>query len=199
MVTKALVIVDVENDFLPGGALGVRDGDKIIPLLNDIQKKFDTVVATLDWHPFNHISFAESHHKKVGDVIDVNGIQQILWPRHCVQNTEGSQFAVGFDTHHIVKIFHKGVDPQIDSYSAFFDNAENKSTGLDLFLKEKKVTDLYIAGLTTEYCVKYSALDAKRLGFNVFVILDACRPVELHPGDERKAIDEMKKAGVHII
>lgn len=196
---KALIVVDLQNDFLPGGALAVKTGNEIIPLINKTQTFFDIVIATQDWHPKNHVSFAKNHHLKKGDIINVGGNQQILWPVHCVENSWGAEFAKDFDTKHVKKIFHKGVDPMIDSYSTFFDNERKRDTGLDAYLREKKVQDVYFAGLATEYCVFYSAIHAKELGYNVFVMLDACRGIELHPGDIENAIVGMKKIGVKII
>ncbi len=197
---KALILVDLQNDFLPQGALAVPDGDQVIPLANQIQQRFDLVVATQDWHPSNHASFAESHPGKMpGDVIDLNGLQQTLWPVHCVQNTVGSAFAPCLDISRVRKIFQKGTDSGIDSYSGFFDNGHRKSTGLDLFLKQADVTETYVLGLATDYCVKFTALDAQALGFAAYVLADACRGVELQAGDTAAALHEMTTAGVHII
>ena len=197
---KALILVDIQNDFVPGGALAVPEGDKIIPIVNRLQKFFDLIVATQDWHPASHGSFASNHKgKKPGDTIELEGLQQILWPDHCIQNTRGAEFVPHLDTSRFAKIFHKGTDPSIDSYSTFFDNAHRKSTGLKNFLKEKGAKEIYIAGLATDYCVKYSALDAIPLGFRTFVIEDACRGVNLKPGDTEKAIREMRNAGAIIV
>jgi nicotinamidase/pyrazinamidase len=196
---KALLLVDIQNDFLPGGALGVPDGDTIIPIVNRLQEQFDLVVATQDWHPANHGSFAANHPgKRPGDIIELNGLQQILWPVHCVENTPGAAFGPQFDTSRVARVFHKGTDPNIDSYSALFDNGHLKATGLGDYLKGQGVRDLFIAGLATDYCVKYTALDAVPLGFRTHVIEDACRGVNLKPGDVAGAIEEMKKAGVRI-
>jgi nicotinamidase/pyrazinamidase len=197
---KALILVDIQNDFVSGGALAVPEGDRIIPLSNRLQKDFDLIVATRDWHPTNHGSFASNHTgTKPGDIVELNGLQQILWPDHCIQNTRGSEFAPALNTSRIAKVFYKGTDPGIDSYSTFFDNAQRKSTGLENFLKGKGVKGIYIAGLATDYCVKYSALDAIRLGFGTTVIIDACRGVNLKPDDSDKAVEEMKQAGVRIV
>jgi nicotinamidase/pyrazinamidase len=197
---KALVIVDLQNDFLSGGALPVPHGDEVIPLANELQSCFELVVATQDWHPADHGSFAANHPgKKPGDRIMLNGIEQILWPVHCVQNTPGAQFAASFDTKRIGRVFQKGTDPKIDSYSAFFDNAHRRSTGLGDYLKERSVTDIYLAGLALDYCVKYSVLDAQQLGFNAHVIADACRGIALDPGDLDRALDEMKRAGATLL
>ena len=196
----ALIIVDVQKDFLPGGALGVNEGDKILPVIQQLmQQKFDVIVATKDWHPKDHGSFAVSHGKKIGDRIDLFGLEQILWPVHCVQGTNGAEFAPGLDVNKFEHVFHKGTDKNIDSYSTFFDNGHFKSTGLETYLHKKGIQDLYIAGLTTEYCVKYSVLDARSLGFNVYVIENACKPVDLKEGDGARALEEMRAAGAHII
>lgn len=198
---KALILVDIQHDFLPGGSLAVKDGDQILPVINKIleSKKFDLVVATKDWHPANHGSFATIQNREVGDVIELDGIKQILWPVHCVEDTHGADFSSQLEIEKIDKVFYKGTDPKIDSYSTFFDNAHRRSTGLDAFLKERGIKDVYIAGLTTDYCVKFSALDAIKLGYRVRVIEDACRGVNLHPLDSQKAFEEMKEVGAKII
>jgi nicotinamidase/pyrazinamidase len=192
--------VDVQNDFLPGGALAVPGGDEVIPVINRIAGRFDLVVATQDWHPPDHGSFAGSHPgRRVGEAIDLNGLEQVLWPVHCVAGTPGAALAAALDTSGVEKVFHKGTDAGIDSYSAMYDNAHRKSTGLAEFLRGRGVTDAYIAGLATDYCVKFTALDAAAEGFEVFVIADACRGVDLHPGDVAKAVEEMKSAGVRVV
>ena len=197
---RTLIVVDLQNDFLPSGTLPVPHGDEVIPFVNEMQKEFDLVVATQDWHPANHGSFAENHPgKKPGDRIMLDGIEQILWPVHCVQNTWGAEFAASFDRKRIARAFQKGLDPRIDSYSTFFDNAHRRATGLGDYLKECSVTNIYLCGLALDYCVKYSALDAHQLGFNVHVIVDACRGIALKPGDLDRALDEMKKAGTTIL
>ena len=197
---NALIIVDVQNDFLPGGALAVPRGDQVIPVANRVSSKFDLVVATQDWHPANHGSFAANHPgKNIGDVIEFHGLEQILWPVHCVQDTRGAAFAEELDTSGIAHIFQKGTDPAIDSYSGFFDNGRRHSTGLADFLKEQGVHDVYILGLATDYCVKFTARDAAQLGFNTKVIEEGCRAVNLRPGDDANAIAEMKRAGVTIV
>lgn len=197
---NALILVDLQNDFVPGGALGVREGDKVIPVANQLQPRFELIVATQDWHPRNHGSFAANHPgKKPGDIIDLDGLPQILWPIHCVQNTHGAEFVPGLDRSRIAKVFHKATDPRIDSYSAFFDNGHRKATGLGDFLKAQKVTDIFIAGLATDFCVKYSALDAIGLGFKTHVIEEGCRGVNLQPDDSAKAIEEIRKVGVEIV
>jgi nicotinamidase/pyrazinamidase len=197
---NALIIVDLQNDFLPGGALPVPHGGEVIPLANELQRHFDLVVATQDWHPPDHGSFAANHPgKKPGDRIILDGIEQILWPVHCVQNTHGAEFAPAFDTSRIAHVFHKGVDPLIDSYSTFFDNAHRRHTGLAHYLDNRGVKDIYLMGVALDYCVKYSALDARQLGLTTHVILDGCRGIELESGDIDHALDEMKRAGAIIL
>ena len=197
---KALIIVDVQNDFLPGGALPVPRGDEIIPVVNDLQQQFELIVATQDWHPRDHGSFAANHAgKKPGDRIMLDGIEQILWPIHCVQNTPGAAFAPGLETNRFARVFQKGVDSKIDSYSAFFDNAHRRATGLGDYLKQRDVTAVYVCGLATDYCVKYSALDACQLGFKARVIVDACQGINLAPGDVDLAIEEMRATGAAIV
>jgi nicotinamidase/pyrazinamidase len=196
---NALILVDIQNDFVPGGALAVPEGGQIVPIVNELQKKFELIVATQDWHPRDHASFAANHPgKKIGDVIEVDGLPQILWPVHCVQNTPGAELVPSLDRSRIDRIFHTGTDPHIDSYSGFFDNGHRKATGLGDYLKSKQVTDVYVCGLATDYCVKFTALDAVQLGFKTHVINDASRGVNLKPGDVDRAIDEMKGAGVEV-
>ncbi len=196
---KALIIVDLQNDFCPGGALPVREGDQVVPVVNRLQSKFEIVIATQDWHPKNHKSFASNHHKKIGETVKLNGLDQILWPDHCVQGTRGAEFVAELKTERIERIFQKGTDPEIDSYSGFFDNGHQKPTGLGDYLKARGVTDVYLAGLATDYCVKFTALDAVALGFHVSLISDACRGVDLHEGDVEKAVAEMKAKGVAVL
>jgi nicotinamidase/pyrazinamidase len=197
---KALLIVDLQNDFCPGGALAVPEGDRIVPLVNQLQARFELVVATQDWHPADHGSFAANHPgKKAGEVIELNGLTQILWPVHCVERTPGADFHPALDRGRIARIFRKGTDPGIDSYSGFFDNGHRKATGLDEYLKGQGVEDVYICGLALDYCVKFSALDALDLGFNVYVFRDACRGVNLRPGDAHKAIEQMQAEGVTVL
>lgn len=197
---RVLLLVDIQNDFLPGGALAVPEGDTIIPVVNKLIGHFDLVIATQDWHPPDHGSFASNHPgKKIGEMIELHGLPQVLWPDHCVQNTEGAKFSKELKTSKINKIFQKGTDKEIDSYSGFFDNGHKKSTGLDNFLKEKGVTELYITGLATDYCVKYTALDARKLGFRTYLVVDACKGVNLMPGDVENAIKTMADAGVTLV
>jgi nicotinamidase/pyrazinamidase len=197
---NALVIVDLQNDFLPGGALPVPHGDEVIPLANELQRRFELVLATQDWHPPDHGSFAANHPgKKPGDRIILDGIEQILWPVHCVQNTRGAEFASSFDRSRIARVFHKGIERNIDSYSTFFDNAHRRHTGLAHYLEKRGIKDIYLMGLALDYCVKYSALDARHLGLNTHVILDGCRGIELESGDIDRALKQMKSAGATIL
>jgi len=196
---NCLLIVDIQNDFLPGGALAVPEGDAVIPVINRLQDRFDLVLATQDWHPPNHGSFAASHPgHKVGDVIELDGVPQILWPVHCIQNSPGAQFSTALDTTRLARVFRKGVDRKIDSYSTFFDNAKRRSTGLADYLREQNVQEIFICGLATDYCVRFSALDALELSFPVTVIEDACRGVNLQPDDSVNALRELRKAGAKI-
>lgn len=200
MVKKALIIVDMQNDFLPGGALAVKEGDKIIPIINQLtQLPFDVIVATKDWHPADHCSFAKTHGEKPGTEIIMDGFNQHLWPVHCVADTSGAEFTPALDTSKIAQVFYKGSDRSIDSYSTFFDNQFEKSTGMQNFLDARQIEDVYLCGLATDYCVRYSALDACFLSYNTYVIVDACKPVNVSPGDEEEAIREMKKAGIKIV
>ena len=197
---NALILVDIQNDFLPGGALAVPDGGAIIPVANRLQAVFPLVVATQDWHPPDHGSFATSHPgKKPFDQIELNGLPQTLWPVHCVQNTEGAALADNLNGTAIAKVFVKGTDTGIDSYSGLFDNGHRKSTGLGEWLKLQGVTDVFVCGLATDYCVKFTALDAVQFGFKTHLIEDASRAVNLQPDDARNAIEEMKHTGVTII
>lgn len=199
MPKKALILIDIQNDFLPGGTLAISEGDKILPAIDRlVSLPFDVIVASKDWHPLNHISFAANHKKNIGENIVFNGIEQILWPIHCVQNTHGAEFADRPFTKIISKTFFKGTKISIDSYSAFFDNCHVNSTGLDDYLKNLRIEEIYLAGLATDYCVKYTALDALNLGFKVFVIIDACKGVNLKPNDVELSLKHMEKAGAHL-
>ncbi|HEV2210404.1 MAG TPA: bifunctional nicotinamidase/pyrazinamidase [Verrucomicrobiae bacterium] len=209
---RALILVDIQNDFLPGGALAVPDGDAVIAPANQLQPNFSLVVATQDWHPANHGSFASNHPgRKTYEQIELSGLPQTLWPVHCVQHTRGAELARGLERNRIAKIFQKGTDPDLDSYSGFFDNGHRRATGLGEWLKNWMpegragsgsgvgVTEVWICGLATDYCVKFTALDAVKLGFATCVVEDACRGVNLRPSDSAAAIDEMKAAGVKLV
>jgi nicotinamidase/pyrazinamidase len=196
---NALLLIDIQNDFVPGGSLAVKEGDQIIPIVNRLQSHFELVAATQDWHPANHASFAVNHPgKKPGDRAILNGLEQTLWPVHCVQETAGADFVPALDRSRISQVIRKGTDPMIDSYSGFFDNAHLKATGLAEYLRSQGVVEVFIAGLATDYCVKFTALDALSLGFEPALIEDACRGVNLRPDDVTRSIEEMKSAGVKI-
>jgi nicotinamidase/pyrazinamidase len=197
---KALILVDIQNDFLPGGALAVPNGDQVIPVANKLQPAFPLVVATQDWHPADHGSFAASHPgKKVFEQIELNGLPQTLWPVHCVQNTKGAELAAALNRLRIARVFPKGTHAGIDSYSGLFDNGHRKSTGLGEWLKTQDVAEVFICGLATDYCVKFTALDAAQMGFKTHLIEDASRGVNLHPDDVKNAIEEMKRAGIAVV
>lgn len=197
---KALILVDIQNDFLPDGALAVPDGDRIIPVVNQLQAVFPLVVATQDWHPANHGSFAASHPgQSVFAQIELNGLPQTLWPVHCVQGSRGAELAATLKRERIAKIFPKGTDEGIDSYSGFFDNGHRKSTGLGEWLKAQGVKEVFVCGLATDYCVKFTALDAAQMGFKTYFIEDASRGVNLRSTDVPNAIAEMQRAGIAVV
>jgi len=196
---RALILVDLQNDFMPGGALAVTDGDQTVPVANGLLDKFDIVVATQDWHPAAHGSFVSQHPgKNVGELVELDGLQQVVWPDHCVRDTAGAEFHRDLDMSKVT-VFHKGTEANIDSYSGFFDNGHRKATGLGLWLQGKNVDTVYILGLATDYCIKFTALDAVGERFTTYLVEDGCRGVELKPGDVAAAIDEMKAAGAHVI
>lgn len=196
----ALILVDIQNDFLPGGVLAVPRGDEVVPIANALMPRFGLVIATQEWHPANHGCFASQHHdKKPGEIITLNGLTQILQPDHCIQGSRGAEFAPGLlkgGFHHTI---HEGTDPTIDSYSGLFDYAQKKETGMTDLLADKGVDTLYVMGLATDYCVKHTAMDARMLGYTVFVIVDGCRGMNLKPGDTERAVEEMDQAGVIVI
>ena len=199
---KALIVVDIQNDFCKGGALEVANANEIIPITNQLIHSgfFDTIIATQDFHPADHKSFAANHlWRKVGQIIDLNGLQQVLWPIHCVQGSWGTEFTQGLAVDKFDKIFPKGTDPEIDSYSGFFDNGKRKSTGLSEYLKSIGVKKVYVLGLATDFCVKATAIDAHSEGFETVLIADACRAVNLSPDDGNNALKTMKMSGVQII
>jgi nicotinamidase/pyrazinamidase len=195
-----LAVIDVQNDFCPGGALAVKEGDTIIPLINSLMPRFPLVVATQDWHPSDHVSFASSHSRgKSFDTIQVGGISQVLWPDHCVQGTRGADFHSSLENIYFKLILRKGTSPTLDSYSAFFENDKKTLTGLAPFLEGIGVEDVYLCGLATDVCVFHSAMDAVRLGFHTFLIRDASRGVDVPEGSLSKAIKDMKASGVRVI
>ncbi len=195
---KALVIVDIQNDFMPGGPLEVPQGDKVVPMINNLQKYYDLVVATQDWHPANHISFASNHPgKKPFDEIKINGMIQTLWPDHCVQGTKGAELYPELDTRNIAAIFRKGMDPGIDSYSGFYDNDHITGTGLSVYLKDKGVSEVHFCGLAGDICVYYTIIDSINEGFISTLIEAATRPLDQNIYNKQK--DELKTLDVRII
>jgi nicotinamidase/pyrazinamidase len=202
MPKQALIIVDLQPDFLPGGPLAVPEGDAIIPTVLALMDRFEIVVATQDWHPHEHGSFAANHSSRTpGEVIDLHGLAQILWPVHCVQETEGAALVLELQTraNKIAAVFRKGTDPTVDSYSGFFDNGRRKATGLGEWLRAHDVSSVVVCGLALDYCVKVTALDALSLGFETTVVRDATRAVNLQPGDDERALAELEAAGVKIV
>lgn len=197
--TDVLLVVDIQNDFCPGGALAVDDGDGIIPLVNDLQQRFEHVVLAQDWHPKGHQSFASSHPgRRPYDTIELAYGAQVLWPDHCVQGTRGAEFHPDLDTTRARLIVRKGIYPHIDSYSAFRENDRSTSTGLAGFLRELQITRLFICGIATDFCVKWSALDARAAGFDAVVIEDACRAIDID-GSLAVARAEMLEVGAKLI
>ncbi|MBC9794587.1 bifunctional nicotinamidase/pyrazinamidase [Sinomicrobium weinanense] len=195
---KALLIVDVQNDFLPGGNLAVPQGDEVIPEINALQPRFDLVVATQDWHPQGHQSFASAHPgKDPFEVVDLHGLEQVLWPDHCVQGSQGADFASALEKNRIAAIFRKGMHPEVDSYSGFFDNGKKYVTGLASYLREMKVTEVYVCGLAADYCVYYTAKDARNSGFETYYLTDATRCISRDTYE--KAISDLQQIGVHLI
>ncbi|MFC6999736.1 bifunctional nicotinamidase/pyrazinamidase [Rufibacter roseus] len=192
---KALIIIDIQHDFLPGGALAVPEGDAIIPVVNQLQPLFDLVVATQDWHPENHKSFASQHPgKNVFELTQLKGLDQVLWPDHCLQESRGADFPAELHSKQIEAIFRKGTDPEIDSYSGFYDNGHLKSTALADYLKGKGVKEVYLVGLAADYCVYFSAKDALQEGFSTYFIEDATRAID-QSGFEKAKADILQKGG----
>lgn len=197
--TDALIVVDMQNDFLPGGALAVPEGDAIIPVINQLMEQFEIVVATQDWHPADHGSFVSQHPgRNIGDTIILAGLPQILWPEHCIKGSRGADFADMLNSCRFSQVFQKGTDSSVDSYSGFFDNGHRKSTGLDNFLRKVGADRLFITGLATDYCVKFTAIDALDADFTVVIVRDACRAVNLQPIDEADALSELAARGAHL-
>ena len=194
---KALIIVDVQNDFLPGGALAVAQGDEIIDFVNKEQSRYELVVATQDWHPVDHKSFASQHALNVGTIISLNGLEQHLWPDHCIQGTNGASFSSLLKQDRIEAIFRKGVHPQIDSYSGFFDNGRLKSTGLDAYLKGRGVTEVHICGLAADYCVFFTAMDALELGYKTIILSKGTKCIDKESYMQKKEAF-MNKGGLFI-
>ena len=195
---KALLLVDIQNDFIPGGRLAVPEGDYIIPLANQLQPNFDLVVATQDWHPPHHKSFASNNlGKKTFEIIDLNGLEQVLWPDHCVQGTVGAEFAPELNLNRVEAIFRKGTDPEIDSYSGFFDNGHRKSTGLAEYLRAKNIGQVYVMGLAGDFCVFYTVMDSLEMGFETYLIQDAVRSI--NQNNYKKAVTEFQNAGGQLV
>jgi nicotinamidase/pyrazinamidase len=199
-INGALLIVDVQNDFCPGGALAIQDGDAIIPIINRLQYLFEVVIATQDWHPANHISFATNHPgRNTFEVISANGISQVLWPIHCVPGTFGAGFHPNLQTNRFRLILRKGTNPGLDSYSTFRENDRKTLTRLDGYLRSIEIKNVYLCGLATDYCVLYSALDAISFGFDTKVIIDACQGVDVPKGNVTDAVRKLKDNGIGII
>lgn len=196
--TEALIVIDVQNDFCPGGALAVAGGDEIVPGINALMGEFQTIVLTQDWHPANHLSFADNHPGAAPfSLTDMPYGKQVLWPAHCVQGSPGAAFHPGLATDPAQMVIRKGFRPEIDSYSAFFENDRTTPTGLEGYLKSRGVTTLTLVGLATDFCVAYSALDAAQLGFQATVRRDLCRAIDLN-GSLASALDQMQHAGVGL-
>jgi nicotinamidase/pyrazinamidase len=194
----ALIVVDIQNDFVPGGSLGVAGGDEIIPIVNKLQDSFDLVVATQDWHPADHKSFASNHQgKKPFETMILHGMDQVLWPDHCIQGSVGAELHNDLNLNKVEAIFRKGMDADIDSYSGFYDNGYKKSTGLAGYLRERKVKKLYVCGLAADYCVFYTTKDALKENFDTYVIEDATRAIDVNGFDRAKA--EILSIGGQII
>ncbi len=197
---NALLLIDIQYDFLQGGALAVPNANEILPVLQKLFPKFNLIFASQDFHPADHRSFAAQHQgKQIGEVINLDGLPQVLWPDHCVQGTAGVGLHSDLPTDKFTAVVQKGQDVKVDSYSAFFDNDHRQPTGLDQELKENGVTKLFVAGLATDYCVKFSVLDALKLGYEVVLIADAVRAVNLDAKDGERSIEEMKSKGASII
>lgn len=197
---KALLIVDIQNDFLPNGALGVPEGDKIIPIVNELQDsdEFNLIVGTQDWHPQNHGSFASNHKgKEPLDKTELGGLEQILWPDHCVQGRKGAEFPDELRTDKIEGIFRKGMEEDIDTYSAFFDNGHKKDTGLTGYLRARNIDHVYIVGLAGDFCVNFSIRDALNQGFKVTLLEDCTRPIDKE--NFNNVLNELKQIGAEII
>ncbi len=195
----ALIVVDVQNGFTPGGNLAVAGADQIIPLINQLARQFERVVLTQDWHPEQHISFADNHeHKAAFETIELPYGTQVLWPKHCVQGTQDAEFHPDLDIPAAQLIIRKGFHPEIDSYSAFMEADRTTPTGLNGYLKEHQVDTVYIVGIATDFCVAWTALDAVALGFNTYVIEDACKAIDLQ-GSLQHAWQSMSAQGVQRI
>ncbi|WP_447640405.1 MULTISPECIES: bifunctional nicotinamidase/pyrazinamidase [Chitinophagaceae] len=190
---KALLIIDIQNDFLPGGSLAVDGGDAIIATINELQTQYELVIATQDWHPIGHKSFVTQHpNKKVFEEIELNGLPQTLWPEHCVQESWGAQFPAALSLKRVATIFHKGMNPEIDSYSGFYDNARLANTGLAGYLQAKGIISVDICGLAADYCVYHTAMDALDVGFQSTILLNATKAIDSKRFEEKKEFFEQK-------
>ncbi|MEZ4373743.1 MAG: bifunctional nicotinamidase/pyrazinamidase [Polyangiaceae bacterium] len=200
---QALLLIDLQNDFMPTGSLPVADGDSVVPVANRVMAALSgdaIIVATQDWHPADHGSFATQHAgKSPGELVKLGGVDQVLWPDHCVQLSHGAQLHTELDSRKIEKLFFKGTDVGIDSYSAFFDNGHLRATGLADWLRVRGVGEIVTLGLATDFCVKFSVLDALELGFGVTLVSDGCRGVNLQAGDSERAIAEMAERGARVV
>jgi nicotinamidase/pyrazinamidase len=192
---RTLLVIDIQNDFCPGGSMAVPHGDEIIPVVNRMAPGFDNVVATGDWHPPGHISFASRHDEKPFQTIQVDGMQQELWPDHCIPGTEGARFHPQLDTRPFNLILHKGSKKDLDSYSAFFENDRITPTGLEFYLKGLKVTDVYVCGLALDVCVFYTVMDALKTGFTTYLVEDASRGINPPDGSLEDRLRKMSEAG----
>ncbi|MFK7945227.1 MAG: bifunctional nicotinamidase/pyrazinamidase [Paracoccaceae bacterium] len=197
-MSQALLIIDVQNDFCPGGALAVTGGDEVVPVINSLQRNFDTVILTQDWHPSNHQSFAANHPgAKPFEMMEMPYGPQVLWPTHCVQGTGGAAFHPDLATDRADLVIRKGFRPEIDSYSAFFENDHKTVTGLSGYLRERGIEHLTMAGLATDFCVRFSAVDAAKLGFKITLITDGCRAIDMD-GSLDAAMEDIRAHGVEI-
>lgn len=196
---RALLIIDVQNDFCPGGALEVPNGDQVVPIINKLSTEFDAVIQTQDWHPKGHSSFATSHDgKEPFETIEMPYGEQVLWPDHCVQESPGAEFHPDLETNRSQLIIRKGFRKEIDSYSAFYENDDKTTTGLSGYLRERDIDTLYAVGLATDFCVKWSVIDGLKEGFSVKVVEDAVKGIDLE-GSVEQAWDEMLDAGAEKV
>ncbi|MCB0548152.1 MAG: bifunctional nicotinamidase/pyrazinamidase [Phaeodactylibacter sp.] len=197
---RALIVVDIQNDFCLGGALEIPGGDEVIPVANAVMEKFSLVVATREWHPANHVSFAANHPwRRPGNLVQLDGEEQMLWTMHCVQGSFGAEFAPGLDTSKFQKAFAKGIAPQLDNHSGFFDKGRKRSTGLEEYLREKGVEEVYVLGLSPDNGVRFTVLDALELGFRTYLVSDGVREADLEAGDSDLAVKEMREKGAIIV
>ena len=195
----SLIIVDMQNDFCPDGSLAVNEGNKIIKKINSLQTMFSSIVLTQDWHPLDHLSFASNQNNKIPyETVEMSYGVQVLWPNHCVQGTFGAEFHKDLDTTKANIIIRKGYRKQIDSYSAFYENDKNTMTGLDGFLKQNHIKKVYLCGLALDFCVYYSAIDAKNLGYETHVILNATKAIDLD-GSKNKSLKDMESKNISLI